>query len=386
VNMGSGGGASAFEKALAMAMAGAGESGGIDGGVTWVASSPQEANAVEELRDLQRNRDKLDDEFEKERIQLEKKYLALYKPIDEQRGSILKRGDISHFWLRTLMNCRTVADNITPADEEALKYLVDIKVREDALEGEFPSALAAVGSSALPTRTPGEGSFTLIFEFGENPFFTNTELTKSYVMNAEEEDVLEKATGCEINWKSGKKLTTRVVKRTQKGHGKGKGGRTIVKTEPCDSFFNFFSPPELNSAELAVMEELNEVLEADFEVGDMIRSEIVPNAVLWFTGEAHEDDPEEEEAGYVNEYDDDYDDEDDDEDDEDDFAVNYPTRVRQAVTIEELGDDDDEDEDDNDDDGEYEAYKKSQRKAKSGSGNQGLLLPDSQPPEECKQQ
>ena len=45
----------------------------------------------------------------------------------------------------------------------------------------------------------------------------------------------------EIDWFPGKNLTVRVVKRKAKKGGKN--AKMVTKTEPCDSFFNFFSPP-----------------------------------------------------------------------------------------------------------------------------------------------
>jgi len=53
-------------------------------------------------------------------------------------------------------------------------------------------------------------------------------------------------------------------------------------------------------------------VDADYEVGHALRTEIVPNAVGWFTGEADDDSDEE---GI--DLDDDEDEEDDDDDDED---------------------------------------------------------------------
>jgi nucleosome assembly protein 1-like 1 len=58
--------------------------------------------------------------------------------------------------------------------------------------------------------------FSLTFEFGANPFFTNTTLTKRYVL-AEEDDMLEKIEGCKIDWQKDKNLTVQVVKKKKKG-------------------------------------------------------------------------------------------------------------------------------------------------------------------------
>ena len=78
----------------------------------------------------------------------------------------------------------------------------------------------------------------------------------------------------------------------------------------ANSFFNFFDPPAVPDNEDELDPETQELLTSDFEIGHYIRERIVPRAVLFFTGEALEDesDCEEEES----------DDEDDDGDSDND--------------------------------------------------------------------
>lgn len=76
------------------------------------------------------------------------------------------------------------------------------------------------------------------------------------------------------------------------------------------------------------MEEYEEYLEADFELGDLIRSELIPRALHWYTGEDAADDEEGERGhgrhrpggmgGGLGDDDDDHDDDDDDDDSDDD--------------------------------------------------------------------
>jgi hypothetical protein len=47
---------------------------------------------------------------------------------------------------------------------------------------------------------------------------------------------------CKIDWKKGKNVTVKTVKKKQKHKASGTT-RTIQKTVQSDSFFNFFSPP-----------------------------------------------------------------------------------------------------------------------------------------------
>merc|ERR1712048_1089596 len=111
-------------------------------------------------------------------------------------------------------------------------------------------------------------------------------------------------TGCKIDWKSGKNVTEKTVKKEQNNKRKGQS-RVVTKTVKNDSFFNFFSPPEVPEGEEEDDEDIQTLLEADFEMGHFIRDQLIPRAVLYFTGEADDED-------------DDYDDDDDDlESDED---------------------------------------------------------------------
>lgn len=48
---------------------------------------------------------------------------------------------------------------------------------------------------------------------------------------------------CQIDWKKGKNVTLKTIKKKQKHKGRGTV-RTVTKTVTNDSFFNFFSPPE----------------------------------------------------------------------------------------------------------------------------------------------
>lgn len=48
---------------------------------------------------------------------------------------------------------------------------------------------------------------------------------------------------CPIDWTKGKNVTLKTIKKKQKHKGRGTV-RTVTKTVPNDSFFNFFTPPE----------------------------------------------------------------------------------------------------------------------------------------------
>jgi len=181
------------------------------------------------------------------------------------------------FWYNVL-NMTQVADIIQDYDVPIIKeYLEDI-------------------TTEIHTNPPG---FSLLFHFAENPYFSNNILKKYYQLQMEvphadganpfhyEGPIIVKCQGTVIDWHPGKNVTVKVIKKAPK---KGQQtGKPVTKTVSCDSFFNFFTPkiteesPDMDS-------EYEEQLHHDFELGQIIRDEIVPRAVLYFTGEAVEDD------------------------------------------------------------------------------------------------
>ncbi|KAI3775116.1 hypothetical protein L1987_49684 [Smallanthus sonchifolius] len=322
--------------------------------------SPTVRKRVEVLRDIQSEHDELEAKFFEERAALELKYQKLYEPLYAKRYDIVNGvvevdglkdeaatekadGDtkedkgVPDFWLTAMKTNEILAEEISERDEDALKYLKDIKwCRIDDPKG-----------------------FKLEFFFDTNPFFKNSVLTKVYHMIDDDEPILEKAIGTDIEWLPGKCLTQKILKKKPK---KGsKNAKPITKTEKCESFFNFFNPPEVPEDEDDIdeeeAEELQNQMEQDYDIGSTIRDKIIPHAVSWFTGEAAQED----------EFDgiEDDDDGEDDDDDEDEM-------------------DDDEDEDDEDED---EEESKSKRKTKKGSiTNAGAAGEQGERPPECKQQ
>mmetsp|Transcript_21656 Transcript_21656/g.60192 ORF Transcript_21656/g.60192 Transcript_21656/m.60192 type:complete len:377 (-) Transcript_21656:211-1341(-) len=271
---------------------------------------------VDALQDLQKEHDDLEEEFKKERAALEAKYRALYEPLYVKRSAIVTGAEepqskeendeeeeeedgeeevgeetkgIPEFWLCVLRNHDVTEEQITEKDAEALKFLNDIK--SEPLDGDDVKG------------------FKLTFYFDPNPFFENETLTKTYNMIDEDDPILEHTEGTDIKWKPGKNLTVKIMKKKPK---KGKaGGKPITKSEPCESFFNFFSPPKIpddaDELEEEEMEQLQEVMEADYEIGSSIKEKLIPHAVSWFTGEAvamdDESDDDEDDDGDENDED-----------------------------------------------------------------------------------
>lgn len=193
---------------------------------------------------------------------------------------------IPSFWLTIFKNIDMIADMIQDHDEPILNHLQDIKVTFNENEPK---------------------GFTLEFHFEPNDFFSETVLTKQYIMRFQpdasdpfsyEGPEIIKCTGCPITWNKGKNVTVKLVKKKQKHKGRGVT-RTVTKTVKNDSFFNFFDPPQVPEGENE--EELDEdteaLLAADFEIGHFIRERVVPRAVLYFTGEALDTDDYDEDEG-----------------------------------------------------------------------------------------
>lgn len=256
---------------------------------------------VAKLQDLDEQREKVMEEYLAERAALEKKYSTRLTPLYNKRASII-RGDmdkeieeeeeeasklknetsqeeppsgeivkgVPQFWICTMSQMETISDLISEEDVDCLEHLQDITCADD---------------------DDGRG-FTLRFVFGPNDYFHDTVLTKKYdVPNllTSDEPILKHVVGCKIQWKEGKSLTSRKIKKKQRGKGKNAGQvRTVTKTEKTDSFFNWFDPPKMPSMDDMDEEEaeqLEAIFDTDYEVAQAFRTQVIPRAVLWFTGE-----------------------------------------------------------------------------------------------------
>jgi hypothetical protein len=72
----------------------------------------------------------------------------------------------------------------------------------------------------------------------------------------------------EIEWNAGKNLTQKVMKKKPK---KGaKNTKPVTKTEQCESFFNFFTPPQVpedDDIDQDTAEALQDSMEQDYDIG-----------------------------------------------------------------------------------------------------------------------
>jgi len=295
---------------------------------------PAVKRRIKSLKKLQLETTKVEAKFYEEVHQLECKYHDLYTPLYEKRAQITKGAyeptdtecdwpsededdeladeikdkvkldgekkddekkedseepakGIPEFWLTIFKNVDMLQEMVQEHDEPVLAALTDVKV--------------TFSDGSNQTSPMG---FKLHFYFGPNEYFTNSELTKEYEMKCAPPEgdpfsfdgpEIYRCKGCPIAWKQGKNLTVKTVKKKQKHKSKG-NVRTVTKQVKNDSFFNFFDPPPLpEDPEAEVEAETQELLTADFEIGHYIRERIIPRAVLFFTGEALEEDDYDEE-------------------------------------------------------------------------------------------
>ena len=253
---------------------------------------------------------------------LEAKYAVMYAPLYSKRAALVSGAtDVEHpaeeageeapagvpdFWLIALRNHECFAEQISEKDVAVLASLVDVT------------------SAPLPPAD-GEGDeqfgFTLTFTFAPNDYFSNATLSKTYYFSDEEESYLVKAVGTPIAWAAGKNTTVKVLKKKGKPGKGGAPAKTLTKLEPTESFFTFFSPPDVpddaEQLEDEELERLQDFMETDTEMGAILRDEIIPNAVAWFTGAAVQDSEGEEDEEYDEEDEEEEGDESDDDDDED---------------------------------------------------------------------
>ncbi|KAK9925441.1 hypothetical protein M0R45_033765 [Rubus argutus] len=122
-------------------------------------------------------------------------------------------------------------------------------VNHELLHAENPSSIL---QNIKWLKKDDSKRFILEFRFNENHFFKNCVLTKTYQFLDEDETILHKVKGSEIEWYPENCLT-----------------------EECESFFNIFNPLQIDEN---ADKELIEEMRRDYNIGSIIRDEIIPRA------------------------------------------------------------------------------------------------------------
>ncbi|TDL15139.1 NAP-domain-containing protein [Rickenella mellea] len=331
---------------------------------------------VEALKGVQVRQTELQNQYKRECLELEKKYLELQKPLYERRHAIItgaaaptteeiaageaestkddpeytplpkeaeatpaaKPAGIPDFWLTALQNHVGISELITERDAGALKHLLDIRLSYLPPSSTVPPSSDKDADKDKEQLGPG---FVLSFVFAKNEYFENDVLQKTYIYQPEVgyagDFLYEKAVGTEIRWLEGMDLTKEYEVKKQRNKNTNRT-RLVRKAQPTDSFFNFFAPPvmpsddaiEKGEVDADDLEELEARLEIDYQIGEDIKERIIPRAVDYFTGKAleYEDIDDDDDDDDEEEDDDEDDDDDDDEDSDSSEEPPSPTRRR----------------------------------------------------------
>jgi len=218
------------------------------------------SKAIEAIDAVQNQLEDLSDQASQEILKVEQKFNALRKPHYEKRAQVISQ--IPNFWATVFLNHPQMSAILCEDDEVALQSLTKVEVEE--MEGDVKSG------------------YKIIFYFGENPYFENTELTRE--VNQAEPD---QSKSTEITWKPGKNIV--------KGTSDGAAGKKR-KNELQSSFFYWFTKPTDEGYD---------------EIGDAIKDEIWPNPLQFYLGE-DEGDEDDDEGGEDDEADEEGDEEEED--------------------------------------------------------------------------
>ncbi|NXH18533.1 NP1L1 protein, partial [Bucco capensis] len=266
---------------------------------------------VNALKNLQVQCAQIEAKFYEEVHELERKYAALYQPLFDKRSEI-----INAIYEPTEEECEWKADVEEEISEE-MKEKAKLEEEKKDEEKKDPKGipefwLTVFKNVDLLSDVVQVGGGLRLFKVvlvhnlsvlkkGEETLLLDT-CNKWNSIKLQLVCYFSFLYSCQIDWKKGKNVTLKTIKKKQKHKGRGTV-RTVTKTVSNDSFFNFFSPPEVpESGDLD--DDAEATLASDFEIGHFLRERIVPRSVLYFTGEAIEDD------------DDDYDEEGEEADDE----------------------------------------------------------------------
>ncbi|XP_054153966.1 nucleosome assembly protein 1-like 1-B [Oppia nitens] len=211
---------------------------------------------------------KLDDDIEDKDEELGYILVNQSKPTN---GSLIK--GIPGFWLKTMKEVMDLNKWIEKKDEPVLEYLSDIRINYGQ----------------------NQQKIELKFSFATNEFFRNTSLTKTYEImfgpNPNNPWFLNDyypiaSKGCVIDWKKGKDVTKLNNTTDGKSYEKNK-----------DSFFDLFNDSLLGrktdpKKSDNYNNEIQDFLWDDWNLSQLLIKKLVPNAILYFTGDIIESESE----------------------------------------------------------------------------------------------
>lgn len=229
-----------------------------------------------------------------ELIEIEKKYMNLLKPFWEKRAAVIsgkydnvndfknnnikfeendeiypefnclsevKCKGIPDFWITAMLHQPRISENISPMDTKILSFLSDIRIeylKENA-------------------------NFKLIFDFKaekeinneiiKNPYFSNTSLYLDFyyvidTSHGKAEYTHYAVEGTDILWNDKNYIEEAIKAKSS-------------------SFFMIFYPPQASTEDTDIdLNLLNETLDRIFEIGEIFKDYLIPQAIDWYTGKA----------------------------------------------------------------------------------------------------
>ncbi|CAF0873697.1 unnamed protein product [Adineta ricciae] len=262
----------------------------------WSNCQPGIQHRINALLNYEAEYFRLRAEFHRQLQDLQYSYYPHFEQILEQRRQIINgssnvsisngnkpyivsaKEGIPLFWLTVLKNLDSYDYPVRSCDEACLKHLTDIRCRLNP-----PSSQTT--------------SFALEFHFSSsNPYFSETILTKHYWIRLQanvsspyrsyDGPEIDRCSGCSISWNPNHDLTIR--KRIKQKRNKITGEiRRVQVEERIPSFFDFFSPPIIHENGIQDMSDDDHIrLEADFQFGLLLKQQVIPKALLYYTGEA----------------------------------------------------------------------------------------------------
>lgn len=103
----------------------------------------------------------------------------------------LSPAPLNDYWLTVFKNCEVLNEEVREQDEPIFKSLTSVRF--------------------FKGQENGKETQTFEFKFSPNEYFTNEVLNKKFFMN--DDDTANQSEGTEIQWKEGKNVTVKVVKK-----------------------------------------------------------------------------------------------------------------------------------------------------------------------------
>lgn len=126
---------------------------------------------------------------------------------------------VPDFWSTAVKNNTMMMQYFREKDQETLQYLKNVETKE--------------------STNPKTITVVLTFDAEKNEYFTNEKLELCVRFKGDQEDEVVETIGTLIDWKDGKDLSKKKIKKKQKNKKTGET-RAIVKTVPAESFYNCF--------------------------------------------------------------------------------------------------------------------------------------------------